>query len=261
MSGEIPAGLGSLANLEVLYLRFNQLSGCVAEGLRDMPISDLRLLGLPFCGAAVTPAAVETDEVTPTPTPAPTVEVAPTPTPAPTVEVTPTPTPAPTMAEYAPDDHGNDFESATRIAIEERVAIALEDRDDKDVLVFLIEPGTEYVFTLDWETYNLWDDPTGTIMALYDAGGRVLARLRDYDFSPNRSRNEIMWQAMTGGDYYIVVGNEDVVGDFELTVTGGGKQHPNHGYAACGFLRLRQRRVVPHLRGDEGRVRRLLGGR
>ena len=28
-----------------------------------------------------------------------------------------------------------------------------------------------------------------------------------------------MWQAATGGDYYIVVGNEDALGVFALTVT------------------------------------------
>ena len=67
LSGEIPAELGSLANLEWLWLRENQLSGCVPEGLRDVATNDLSWLGLPFCGAAVTPAAVETDEVTPTP--------------------------------------------------------------------------------------------------------------------------------------------------------------------------------------------------
>ena len=67
LSGEIPADLGSLANLEWLWLKENQLSGCVPEGLRDVATNDLRWLRLPFCGAAVTPAAVETDEVTPTP--------------------------------------------------------------------------------------------------------------------------------------------------------------------------------------------------
>ena len=56
MSGEIPADLGSLANLEWLWLKENQLSGCVPEGLRDVATNDLRWLRLPFCGAAVTPA-------------------------------------------------------------------------------------------------------------------------------------------------------------------------------------------------------------
>ena len=91
LSGEIPADLGSLANLEWLWLKENQLSGCVPEGLRDVATNDLRWLRLPFCGAAVTPAAVETDEVTPTPR---TADPTPEPTPTPTMAPTHTPTPA-----------------------------------------------------------------------------------------------------------------------------------------------------------------------
>ena len=45
------------------------------------------------------------------------------------------------------DDHGNDFESATRIAIGEAVAVELEDLDDRDVLAFRARPDTEYVLT------------------------------------------------------------------------------------------------------------------
>ena len=91
LSGEIPPELGNLANLKSLYLHDNQLSGCVPEGLRDVATNDLRWLRLPFCGAAVTPAAVETDEVTPTPR---TAEPTPEPTPTPTMAPTHTPTPA-----------------------------------------------------------------------------------------------------------------------------------------------------------------------
>ena len=110
-----------------------------------------------------------------------------------------------------------DFESATRIAIGEAVAVELENLDDMEVLVFRLAPDREYVFTLDWETYQIWDNP-GSIMALYDAGGRVLASLDDYDFSEQRIRNKIIWQAVTGGDYYIVIGDENTLGNFELTV-------------------------------------------
>ena len=119
------------------------------------------------------------------------------------------------------DDHSSDFESATRIAIGESVRIVLHNYDDRDVLVFSARPGTEYVFTLDYFTGQRRGEAAGTTMALYDASGRVLARLSNYDFSSSRSRNKIMWQAATGGDYYIVVGNEDAFGVFSLTVTGG----------------------------------------
>ena len=117
------------------------------------------------------------------------------------------------------DDHGDDFESATRIAIGDGVRIVLHYFDDRDVLVFSARPGTEYVFTLDFQTGQRQGDAAGTTMALYDADGRVLARLSNYDFSSSRSRNKIMWQAATAGDYYIVVGNEDAFGIFALTVT------------------------------------------
>ena len=117
------------------------------------------------------------------------------------------------------DDHSSDFESATRIAIGESVRIVQHNYDDRDVLVFSARPGTEYVFTLDPLRIGRRGDAAGTTMALYDAGGRVLARLSNYDFSSSRSRNKIMWQAATGGDLYIVVGNEDAFGIFELIVT------------------------------------------
>ena len=172
----------------------------------------------------------------------------PAPTAAPFESATPAPTAAPTMPEYAPDDHGDDFESATRIAIGEAAEIELENLDEIDVFVFRAGPGAEYVITLDWETYEMWDNP-GSIMALYDAGGQVLASLDDYDFSSNRSQNNIMWQAVTGGDYYIVVGDQNTVGTFTLTVTRGEATEPIATPAptqpptpAGEFLRLRQRR-------------------
>ena len=122
------------------------------------------------------------------------------------------------------DDHSSDFESATRIALGEAVGIELEFFYDTDVLVFRARPGTEYVLTLNWESYQFFErfpDPASSIMTLFDADGRVRARLMDYDFSENRIRNKIMWQAATGGDYYIVVGyeNEDTTGAFVFSVT------------------------------------------
>ena len=52
LSGEIPPELGNLTNLEGLFLGGNQLGGCIPAGLRDIPISDLSELGLPFCASA-----------------------------------------------------------------------------------------------------------------------------------------------------------------------------------------------------------------
>ena len=121
------------------------------------------------------------------------------------------------------DDHGNDFESAIRIAIGEAVAIELEDIDDIDVLVFRARPGTEYVLTLNWESYSFRQSYTARpFLALFDADGQEHTRLMGYDFSGNRVPSiDLMWQAVTGGDYYIVVGDGNTDGSLTLTVTGG----------------------------------------
>ena len=47
--GEIPTELSNLSNLRVLSLYNVELTGCIPEGLRDVEISDLDRLGLPFC--------------------------------------------------------------------------------------------------------------------------------------------------------------------------------------------------------------------
>ena len=47
MTGEIPPELGGLSNLT--HLDNNLLTGCVPDGLRDVPNNDFVRLGLPFC--------------------------------------------------------------------------------------------------------------------------------------------------------------------------------------------------------------------
>ena len=49
LTGEIPTELGDLSNLQELYLGGNLLTGCVPDGLRDVPNNDIVSLGLPFC--------------------------------------------------------------------------------------------------------------------------------------------------------------------------------------------------------------------
>ena len=49
LSGEIPAELGQLSNLDRLTLIGNDLSGCVPDALRDVERNDLAYLGLPLC--------------------------------------------------------------------------------------------------------------------------------------------------------------------------------------------------------------------
>ena len=53
LTGKLPLELGNLANLEILWLGgSNQLTGCIPEGLRDVPTGDIGELGLPFCGSS-----------------------------------------------------------------------------------------------------------------------------------------------------------------------------------------------------------------
>ena len=124
--------------------------------------------------------------------------------------------------EAVPDDHGNNLESATGIAIGETVGIELEDLGDEDVIVFRLAPDREYVFTLDVDSYVEWADAADPLMTLFDVGGQELARLEEYDLG----QNKITWQAATGGDYYIVVGGGSRAGSFTLTVTEGGAAEP-----------------------------------
>ena len=63
LTGSIPAGLGSLRNLDSLLLAPNQLTGCIPKGLRDVADNDLDELGLPYCdvllsGLTVSPGSL-----------------------------------------------------------------------------------------------------------------------------------------------------------------------------------------------------------
>ena len=49
LSGPIPSELGNLDNLEFLWLRDNQLSGCVPVKVLDMTSNYVTSLGLPSC--------------------------------------------------------------------------------------------------------------------------------------------------------------------------------------------------------------------
>ena len=49
LTGTIPPALGSRTNLERLQLSGNQLTGCIPQDLRGIPTNDFSSLGLPFC--------------------------------------------------------------------------------------------------------------------------------------------------------------------------------------------------------------------
>ena len=163
--------------------------------------------------------AIETVEVTSTPTPAPTEAI---------VEVTPTPTAAPTMAEYAPDDHVNDFESATRIAIGEAVTFELEDLDDREVFAFRARPGTEFLLTLNWEYYEFRENYTESpLLAVYNANGQEQTRLMGYElYEKGGPSIGLVWRAVAGGDYYFVIGDGNTVGASAFSISEGEATEP-----------------------------------
>ena len=53
LTGPIPSELGSLSNLEELFLSGNQLTGCIPVGIAGVANNDLSQLGLPFCAGAL----------------------------------------------------------------------------------------------------------------------------------------------------------------------------------------------------------------
>ena len=121
------------------------------------------------------------------------------------------------------DDHGNDFESATRIAIGEAVAVELEHLDDIDVLVFRARPGTEFLLTLNWEYYAFRENYTEPpLLAVYSANGQEQTRLMGYDFHEIEVPSiGLVWRALSGGDYYIVIGDGNTEGASAFSVTEG----------------------------------------
>ena len=121
------------------------------------------------------------------------------------------------------DDHGNDFEGATRIAIGEAVTFELENNDDIDVLVFRARPGTEFLLTLNWEYYEFRQNYTESpLLAVYSANGQEQTRLMGYDlYESGVPSIGLVWRAVTGGDYYVVIGDGNTEGASALIVTEG----------------------------------------
>ena len=128
-----------------------------------------------------------------------------------------------TLTVVIVDDHGDDFESATRIAIGQAVSLELENDDDIDVLVFRARPSTVYLLTLDWESYSFRQSYTARpLLAVFDTDGTEHTRLMGYDFSRISVPSiDLQWQAVTGGDYYIVIGDRNTDGTAAFSVTGG----------------------------------------
>ncbi len=65
LTGEIPAGLGRLENLTLLHLSGNQLTGCVPAALMDVEDNDFAQLGLAFCAPAAATRSFSATTVAP----------------------------------------------------------------------------------------------------------------------------------------------------------------------------------------------------
>ena len=126
------------------------------------------------------------------------------------------------------DDHGNDYDSATPIAIGEAVAVELENYDDIDVLVFRARPGTEFLLTLDWEYYAFRENYTEPpLLVVYSANGQEQTRLMGYDFREIEVPSiGLVWRVTTGGEYYIVIGDGNTKGASAFSVTEGEATEP-----------------------------------
>ena len=214
------------------------------------------------------------DTPTPTPTPAPTDTPTPAPTNTPTATSTPVPTNTPTATDSGTaveeDDHGNEFESATRIAIGEAVTFELENNDDIDVLVFRARPRTEFLLTLNWEYYQFRENYTESpLLAVYSANGQEQTRLMGYELHESGVPSiGLVWRAVTGGDYYIVIGDGNTEGASAFSISEGEATVPiatpaptEQPTPPVGSFASISAGNQPHLRGEERRLRRLLGQR
>ena len=141
-----------------------------------------------------------------------TVEQSPSPTPQRLTEPTPEgrpatiPTPAPEASSA--DDHGNSVSDATEITVGEPVNVEVDIQGDTDFLRFQAEAGQSYVIRM---TLRFSYAPPS--IALYGSDG---GELESIDFES--SRDGVVWEPSSSGDYYVVIGGPDGVGSYLLTV-------------------------------------------
>ncbi len=96
----------------------------------------------------------------------------------------------------SPDDHGNDFDSATFLSVGEAIGSVIEYDGDLDMFRFTAEGGQLY--RIDVEIGTLVDSE----VALLDSDGWLL----EYSEAVGESNAErIVWEAPESGDYYVEV--------------------------------------------------------
>ncbi len=110
-------------------------------------------------------------------------------------------------------DHGDDFENATAVSLVEGVQGTLDGGGDKDVFVFHAEAGRSYEIELSAFSLAPAGAKTGTLITVYDSAGQELVGTDDLSA-------DLVWQAGSTGNYYVVLGDGATQGDYTLTVKG-----------------------------------------
>ncbi len=115
-------------------------------------------------------------------------------------------------AAAAGDDHGNDTQNATVIAVSENVQGSLDSGSDKDAFVIQAQAGREYTVALPYRVLFSLGTKTGPLITVYDSFGQEVARSED------DSETEVTWRAEVAGSYYVVLGDGASQGDYTLAV-------------------------------------------
>lgn len=116
-----------------------------------------------------------------------------------------------------PDNHGDDWSTATTIAVGGQVEGELNYLGDIDYFKFRAESGTSYKvglssYFLIWGQFTEDDTLEPTRIVLYDSSG---AELESADLSETRS---LSWDAPSAGDYYVSIGDWEL-GSYTLEVS------------------------------------------
>lgn len=113
------------------------------------------------------------------------------------------------------DDHGDDFENATPVAVGEDVEGSLSAGGDRDTFVFQAEANQSYEVHLRNYSFGSIGSATGPLIAVYGPDGRELARSDDQSF------RTVTWQSGAAESHYVVIGDGARNGSYTLTVTSG----------------------------------------
>ena len=113
------------------------------------------------------------------------------------------------------DDHGDDIDSATAVAVGEVIEGSLDGGDDRDAFVFQAEAGQEYMAELSYLVFFIaFGTKTGPLITIYDSSGQEVARIEE-----DSVRKAVEWTAEDTGNHYVVLGDGASSGSYSLTVS------------------------------------------